>query len=76
MYFQCQHCEQPIMGRAYRVISQESGVTLLDMTVCHYCFIDAQRLGLKGEELQPRDDRDDFNGVSRYQSAPRSRHLP
>ena len=63
------------MGKAYRVISQESGVTLLDMTVCHYCFVDAQRLGLKGEELQAHDDGDDFDGSPRYSSAARSRHL-
>ncbi len=50
------------MGKAYRVTSQESGVTLLDMTVCHYCFIDAQQLGLKAEELHTRDD---FNTAPR-----------
>ena len=66
MYFYCQHCDQLVMGKAYRVVSQESGITLLDMTVCQYCFIDAQRLGLKGEELHRRDDA--FDGAQRHQS--------
>ena len=52
---QCQHCGNYIMGRAYRVTSEESGITLLDMTVCYYCFIDAQRLGLHAEEVVPAD---------------------
>jgi hypothetical protein len=65
MYFQCQHCEQLVMGKAYRVISQESGITLLDMMVCHHCFIDAQRLGLKGQELRPSDD---YDSAPRYQA--------
>jgi hypothetical protein len=42
------------MGRAYRVTSEESGVMLLDMTVCYYCYIDAQRLGLHAEEIRPQ----------------------
>jgi hypothetical protein len=41
-------------GKAYRVTSEESGTTLLDMVVCYYCFVDAQRLGLHVEELRPR----------------------
>lgn len=40
-------------GKAYRVTSEESGITLLDMVVCYYCFVDAQRLGLHVEELRP-----------------------
>ena len=55
MNYQCQHCGQFIMGKAYRVTSEESGVRLLDMTVCYYCFVDAQRLGLHTEEISARD---------------------
>jgi hypothetical protein len=43
-------------GKAYRVTSEESGVTLLDMVVCYYCFVDAQRLGLHVEELRPLEE--------------------
>jgi hypothetical protein len=43
------------MGKAYRVTSEESGIKLLDMTVCYYCFVDAQRLGLHAEEISVPD---------------------
>ena len=55
MSYECQHCGQYINGKAYRVTSEESGVRLLDMVVCFYCFMDAQRLGLHAEEIYPRD---------------------
>jgi hypothetical protein len=55
MNCECQHCEQLITGRAYRVTSEDSGVKLLDMTVCYYCFIEARRLGLHAEDVPPRD---------------------
>ena len=51
------------MGKAYRVTSDESGVRLLDMTVCYYCFVDAQRLGLHAEEISARDSA----AAARYQ---------
>jgi len=66
MNYQCQHCGQFIMGKAYRVISEESGIRLLDMTVCYYCYIDAQRLGLNTEEIRPRD----LPPAARYQHTP------
>ena len=66
MNYQCQHCGQFIMGKAYRVISEESGIRLLDMTVCYYCYIDAQRLGLNAEEIRPRD----LLPAARYQHTP------
>lgn len=50
----CQHCGQLIAGKAYRVTSEDGGVKLLDMTVCFYCSIEAQRLGLHAEDVQPR----------------------
>ena len=55
MNFECQHCRQLICGKAYRVVSEESGVTLLDMTVCYYCFTDAKRLGLDAKEMRMAD---------------------
>ena len=65
MNYQCQHCGQFIMGKAYRVTSEESGVRLLDMTVCYYCFVDAQRLGLHTEEISVRDS----PAAARYQQS-------
>jgi hypothetical protein len=47
----CGHCDLPISGKAYRVISEEDGVVLLDMIVCERCRSEAQLLGLKTEEL-------------------------
>jgi DNA-directed RNA polymerase subunit RPC12/RpoP len=55
MIYQCQHCGQLVAGKTYRVTSEESGITLLDMVVCYYCFLDAQRLGLHAEELRPSE---------------------
>jgi len=55
MIFQCQHCGQAISGKMFRVRSEESGVTLLDIRVCHYCYIDAKRLGLDVKEMRTPD---------------------
>jgi hypothetical protein len=51
MKFFCRHCEKIAFGRSYRVISQEDGVTLLDMTVCHSCYEQAKALGLHSEAI-------------------------
>jgi hypothetical protein len=47
----CDHCEGRLTGNAYRVLSEEDGVTLLDMVVCHACYLEARRIGLKTAEL-------------------------
>jgi hypothetical protein len=47
----CDHCERPLTGNAYRVLSEEDGVTLLDMVVCHACYLEARRIGLETAEL-------------------------
>jgi hypothetical protein len=52
MMFKCDHCDRITLGKPYRVTSEESGVILLDMTVCYLCFDLARRLGLHGEEVQ------------------------
>jgi hypothetical protein len=39
------------VGKPYRVISEEAGVILLDMIVCHACFVQARDLGLQTEEI-------------------------
>lgn len=51
MTFECKHCGALILGKAYRVTSEEAGIKLLDMIVCHSCFVVAQRLGLRTEDM-------------------------
>jgi len=46
----CQHCGELIVGNAYRVTSEEEGISLLDMIVCSLCFIEAKSLHLHAEE--------------------------
>ncbi len=50
----CQHCGEFIVGKAYRVTSEEEGITLLDMIVCSLCFMEAKRLRLNTEEINVR----------------------
>jgi hypothetical protein len=50
----CRHCGELIIGNAYRVTSQEAGITLLDMIVCSLCFMEAKRLNLHAEEINVR----------------------
>ena len=50
----CQHCGQLFVGNAYRVTSEEEGISLLDMVVCSLCFMEAKRLRLHVEEISIR----------------------
>ena len=50
----CQHCGESIVGNAYRVMSEDQGITLLDMVVCSLCFMEAKRLRLHTEEISLR----------------------
>jgi hypothetical protein len=50
----CQHCGESIVGNTYRVMSEEQGITLLDMIVCSLCFMEAKRLHLHAEEIDLR----------------------
>jgi superfamily II helicase len=50
----CEHCEEAIVGNAYRVISEEKGITFLDMIVCTLCYKEAKRLRLRTEEIDLR----------------------
>jgi hypothetical protein len=47
----CEHCYGLIVGNAYRVTSEEAGITLLDIIVCSLCSIEAKRLELHTEEI-------------------------
>ena len=61
----CQHCYQLIVGNAYRVTSEEEGITLLDMVVCSLCSMEAKRLRLHTEEINLRSKQaSDRNRVS------------
>jgi len=51
----CSHCGELIVGTAYRVRSEESGVTLLDMMVCYFCYVEAKSLGLLTQEINAED---------------------
>jgi hypothetical protein len=46
MKFFCRHCDEMVVGKPYRVISQEDGEILLNMTVCRPCYEQARALGL------------------------------
>ena len=50
----CQHCDELIVGNAYRVTSEEQGIPLLDMVVCSLCYMEAKRLRLHAEEINVR----------------------
>ena len=41
----CQHCGELIVGNAYRVTSEEEGISLLDMIVCSLCSMEAKSFG-------------------------------
>jgi hypothetical protein len=49
----CRHCNEPVDGRAYRVISEQDGVVLLNMFVCASCAAVAKSLALHTEEIVP-----------------------
>jgi hypothetical protein len=61
----CQHCGKLNLGNAYRVTSDDAGITLLDMIVCSLCFMEAKRLRLHTEEINLRSKQaSDRNRVS------------
>jgi RNase P subunit RPR2 len=51
MEFICQHCDKLTEGLRYRVTSEEAGVILLEMIVCHSCSEQAKSLGLDVKEI-------------------------
>ena len=52
----CRHCDELIVGKAYRVTSEDEGIIMLDMIVCHLCFLEAKKLGLHAESLDIDND--------------------
>ena len=54
----CDHCEGVLLNnKAYRVRSEDGGLTLLDMIVCYACHLEAQKLGLETEEIRESPER-------------------
>ena len=54
----CDHCEGVLLNtKAYRVRSEDGGLTLLDMIVCYACHLEAQNLGLETEEIRESPER-------------------
>ena len=49
----CQHCGELFVGNTYRVTSEEKGITLLNLVVCSLCSMEAKRLRLHTEEINP-----------------------
>ena len=52
MIYACERCRELFAGKSYRVSSENDGETLLDMVVCHGCYIEASRLGLETETVE------------------------
>ncbi|HJU62478.1 MAG TPA: hypothetical protein VJ864_10565 [Candidatus Binatia bacterium] len=63
----CQHCGELIVGNAYRVTSEDEGISLLDMIVCSLCFMEAKRLRLHAEEIDVRSKQASARNRGRHQ---------
>lgn len=64
----CQHCGELIVGKAYRVTSEEGGITLLDMIVCSLCSMEAKRLRLHTEEVNGKSKANSARNRARHRS--------
>jgi hypothetical protein len=53
----CEYCEGILSNKAFRVTSEGYGVSFLNMIVCYACHLEAQKVGLKTEELEHRQQR-------------------
>jgi ribosome-binding protein aMBF1 (putative translation factor) len=67
----CEHCGGSIVGNAYRVTSEEAGITLLDLIVCSPCFEEAKRLHLHAEEVDIRSKQTSARNRGSHQHRPR-----
>jgi len=63
----CEHCDGSLVGNAYRVTSEEAGITLLDIVVCSLCFMEAKRLHLHAEEIDIRSKQPSARNGGSYQ---------
>jgi 7,8-dihydro-6-hydroxymethylpterin-pyrophosphokinase len=53
----CEYYEGTLSNKAYRVTSEDYGPSFLNMIVCYACHLEAQKVGLKTEELEHRQQR-------------------
>jgi hypothetical protein len=53
MEFVCEHCRKLETSSVYQVVSEAGGIVLLDMIVCHSCYLQAKNLGLDAKEIEP-----------------------
>lgn len=60
----CRHCDEIIEGKAYRVISEEDGIALLNMVVCATCAAAAKSLLLYTEEIAAESETPPTHDVS------------
>jgi hypothetical protein len=65
----CEHCYDLIVGNAYRVTSEEAGITLLDIMVCSLCSMEAKRLGIHTEEINVRSKQDSSRNRRSHRTA-------
>ena len=65
----CQHCEELIVGDAYSVTSEHEGITLLDLTVCCLCSMEAKRLGLQTQEINVKSKQDSARNRRSHRAA-------
>jgi hypothetical protein len=49
--YTCERCDEPFADISYRVMSEDARGTLLNMIVCHDCYLEASQLGLDAEPL-------------------------
>ena len=49
--YTCERCHEEFVGAPYRVVSEDDGVLLLDLTVCHRCYLEASQLGLDTQKV-------------------------
>jgi hypothetical protein len=54
----CEHCDEVIVGNAYRVTSEEDGIIFLDMIVCSICAMEAKQLQLRTEVVDAEGAKD------------------
>jgi superfamily II helicase len=57
MEFICRHCNEVSEGDAYRVVSEEDGITLLDIIVCFECAMEARGLELSTQKIDVQSER-------------------
>lgn len=67
----CDHCEGVLFNnKAYRVRTQNHGLTLLDMVVCYACNLEAQNLGLETSELNAANAESELTSQNNQVLAP------